>query len=77
MLLEPMLECGAARLHILLDSFALAQGDMTLADRLHLSSQVLYYLLSICCLALLCYIYPSQLVRATRPLMLFYKSDPR
>ena len=32
MLLEPMLECGAARLHILLDSFALAQGDMTLAD---------------------------------------------
>ena len=32
MLLEPMLECGAARLHILLDSFALAQGDMTSAD---------------------------------------------
>ena len=27
-----MLECGAARLHILLDFFALAQGDMTLAD---------------------------------------------
>jgi len=27
MLLEPMLGCGAARLHILLDFFALAQGD--------------------------------------------------
>ena len=28
-----------------------------------------HHLLSICCLALLCYIYPSQLVRATRPLI--------